>query len=102
MSRRRRGGSHAPVELQFSVKYAMPKNRSRRMTAAILTEAIEEWIENGEAPDGFEIEPIAWVHAGRATEATDESRFRDVLGRLVRAGTPYHFTIRRNERVERR
>jgi hypothetical protein len=96
---RRRTGAGSPVELQFAIEYAMPRDRSRRMTRAVLEEVVHYWIENGESPDGFEVKPIAWVHKNRITGADDEEKFRAVLGRLLQAGTTVSLKIRGHEGV---
>lgn len=69
------------------------------MTKEIINEAIQYWIHEGEAPDGFEIRPIAWIHADKITEADDEEQFRVILGRLLQAGATFNFEIRSAERV---
>lgn len=100
MSRRSRRGGHSPVELQFSVKYAMPKGGPRRrMTTAVLEEAVKYWIEEGDNPDGFEITPIAWIHGNKTREAESEEDFRAVLGRLLQGRGAVHFTIRSHEGI---
>jgi len=94
----KRGRSH-PVTLQFAVQYALPRGKARRMTKKIIEQAVKWWIDEGEAPDGFEVKPISWIHGDRETEASDDDQFRVTMGRLLQGGATIHVKMGRNERV---
>lgn len=97
--KRSRGSRVNPVSLQFAIKYALPKDKRFKMTKKVIEQAIKYWIDEGEEPEGFEITPILWEHENRMTEADDPERFRVVLGRLLQAGAPFSYKVRRDERV---
>lgn len=82
-ARRFRGDSEA-VALQLSIRASVPKGY--RLTRELLDEAVREWAESGESPDGMEISVTSWktlrrgkvvVPPGESDEARE--RFKEVL-----------------------
>lgn len=102
MPSKRRGGRGVthPVTVQLAIKYAMPKGKKRKMTKKVIDAAIWHRIENGEEPEGFEMEVINWQHGSRVTEAGNTDQDWHIVGRLLQAGASVRVTLRNHERME--
>jgi hypothetical protein len=78
------------VSLQLEITANVPKGYD--LTEEFLDEVVRNWAEDGETPEGIEVEIIDWKREGkRAQRPTDQDEARTRFRGLLQAG---RFTVR--------
>ncbi len=90
----RRKSRHSAIQFQISVRVKAPKN-GRPLSEAVIREAIDYRIENGEDPPGIEVMLVSWTHPPStrehsASNSDDEwSQFKVFLQRASYVIVPF-------------
>ena len=78
------------VRFEISVRARLTRDALGLISKEAITEAVERWLENGEAPNGFVIRLTIWSHGkGRSVDPGDNSkgeRLRAVLRGALQSG----------------